>query len=78
MTLYELCNNITLQGNIEIKLFDSQGNELESILFPDEWDFNITYTHPELEDLEISYIYTTRGLNGSHWMTIEIIKEDEE
>lgn len=78
MTLYELCNNITLQGNIEIKLFAPDGTELESLLFPDEWDFNITYYRPELEDLEVSYIYPTRGHNGTNWLTIEIIKEDEE
>lgn len=78
MTLYDLCNNISLQGNIEVKVFDLAGNELETHLFMDEWQFQITYTHPELEDLYVSYIYATRGRNGTIWTTIEITKEDEE
>lgn len=79
MTLYELCEEITLQGNIELKVFDQQGTEINSHFFHDESDFHITYTeHIELEDLPVSFIYPTKGYNGSVWLVIEVTAEDEE
>ena len=79
MTLYELCDNITLQGNIEIKVFDPEGTELESHFFRDEYDFNVSYTeHSELDELPVSYIYPNKSYDGTVWLVIEVTKEDEE
>ena len=78
MTLYELCENIELQGNIEVKVFATDGTETQTYLFPDEWGFHITFTNPEIEDYEVGYIYTSTGRNKTHWLTIEVTKEDEE
>lgn len=79
MTLYELCDNINIQGNIEIKVFDSKCTELTSHFFREEFDFHITYTDlTELEDLLVSYIYTSKGYDGTTWLVIEVTKEDEE
>ncbi len=78
MTLYELCNNITLQGNIEIKVFAPNGDEDESFFYRDEYDFNIAYTdHPELEDTTVSYMYPSKSYDGTVWFIIEVTKEDE-
>lgn len=77
MTLYELCDNITIQGNIELKVFDQEGNELDSYFFRDEYEFNITYTeHTELEDLPVSYMYTQKSYDGTAWFVIEVTRED--
>lgn len=79
MTLYELCDNITIQGNIELKVFDRDGTELDTHFFPDEYSFHITYTAlTELEELPVSYIYPSKSYDGKVWLTIEVTTEDEE
>lgn len=79
MTLYELCEEITLQGNIELKIFNQEGNEINSNFFHDETDFHISYTeHTNLEELPVSFIYPTKGYNGAVWLVIEVVKEDED
>ena len=79
MTLYELCEEITLQGNIELKVFDQEGNEKTAHFFHDETDFHIAYTeHTDLEDLPVSFIYPTKGYNGSVWLVVEVTEEDED
>ena len=79
MTLYDLCNSLTIQGNIELKVFDPDGTELNSYCFRDEYEFQIAYTaFPELEDLEVSYIYPSKSYDGTIWLTIEVTQEDEE
>ena len=62
-----------------MKVFDIEGNELETHFFPNEYEFHIKYTDlTELEDLEISYIYPSKSYGGKVWLTIEVIKEDDE
>ena len=79
MTLYDLCNNITLQGNIELKVFDPEGTVLDSHFFRDEYEFHIAYTaYTELEDLEVSYIYPSKSCDGTVWLIIEVTQEGEE
>lgn len=79
MTLYELCEEITIQGNIEIKVFDTAGNEVENHFFREEYDFHIAYTeHAELEDLQVSFMYAQKGIGGIVWFVIEVTQEDEE
>lgn len=77
MTLYDLSNALTLQGNIEIKVFDEAGNEKETRCFRDVEDFNCTCTDTnDLEDLEVTYMYATKSADGTEWMVIEL-KEEE-
>lgn len=73
MTLYELTNTVTVQGNIEIRIFDTNGNEKESRYFRDQDDFNTRYEDSDdLDDFTITYIYHSRGYDGTPWLVIEI------
>lgn len=73
MTFYELTTTITLQGNIEVKIFNNQGDEIENRFFRDLDDFNINCTDTDdLEDCEVTYIYCTKSADGTPWLTIEV------
>ena len=77
MTLYELCDYITLQGNIELKVFASNGDEKMSYYYHDESDFHIRYTdQTDLEDTVVSYMYASKSCTGTAWFVIEVTKED--
>ena len=76
MTLYELTDNITLQGNIEIVVFDSNGNEKETRFFPDVDSLDVyCYDISDLDELEVTYMYAKKEL-GIHKMVIEVTEED--
>lgn len=78
MTLYDLANACTLQGNIEIKVFDGDGNELESRFVRDETGFECSFTNTDdLEDCEVSYMHATKSLDGTEWLVVEVVKEEE-
>ena len=73
MTFYELTSTLTLQGNIEVKVFDTEGNEQESRCFRDLSDFDCTCTDTnDLEDYEVTYIYTTKSADGEAWLVVEV------
>jgi hypothetical protein len=76
MTLYELTQSIIIQGNIEIKIFGAYDRELDTRFYPDEYDFDTT-THDasDIEDFEVTYMYTTKSCDGTPWLTIEIRDE---
>lgn len=77
MTLYELADTVTLQGNIIIKVFDGEGNEKESRFVHESTGFNcICDDADDLEDCEVSYMYPERG-TGTAWLVIEVIREEE-
>lgn len=76
MTLYELMNGLTLQGNIEIKVFDEADNEKETRCFRDMGDL-IGAPTDDLEDLEVTYMYATKGPDGTEWMVIELKEEED-
>jgi len=73
MTLYDLTNEITLQGDICIKVFDPDGNEKETRHFYEQTDFN-TYCEnaDDLDDLEVSFIYPLHAIGGGSWVCIEL------
>ena len=72
MTLYELTNSMTIQGNIFIKIFDLDGREHERRFFRNHDDFT-TYRvgADDLDDLEIIYMYASRE-NAAIWLNIEL------
>lgn len=73
MTFYELTTSITLQGNIEVKIFNSMGDEIESRCFRDLDDFSISCTDTEdLEDCEVTYVYSSKSCDGTPWLTVEV------
>ena len=78
MTLYELSQSFNLQGNIEIKVFDSEGNEKETRCFEGVDSFCCTCTDTnDLEDLEVTYMYATKSPDGEAWMVIEVSETEE-
>ena len=76
MTLYELSDSLALQGNIEIKVFDDTDTESESRNFRDMDGFHTLMDAPDLEHYDVTYMYATKGPDGTEWMVIEV-KEEE-
>lgn len=75
MTLYELCNCVTLQSNIEIKIFDPELSEKESRFFRDQDDFSCMCTDCEdVEDYEVSFMYSRKSCDGTVWFVIEVVE----
>jgi hypothetical protein len=73
MKLYELCSQIIIQGNIELIVFDEDGNETDRRYYHDQDDFDTNCTDAyDLEDLEVTYIYPTKAPGGSVWLNIEV------
>lgn len=75
MTLYELANNTTVQGNIDIVLFDGNGNEQDDRTFSYVEDLS-TYLNqlPEgWEDCEVRFFFAA----ADGWLHIEIYQEEE-
>ena len=75
MTLYNLVNSMTIQGNIEIAKFDPSGNELDRELFPDVDDLSTIYLE-DYEDLEVTFMFTNSTSTGRAWLTIEVQTEE--
>lgn len=70
MTLYELVNQTTVQGDVRVVKFDKRGNE--HILINAENTDDLALEIPESwEDLTVKYIY-----QGQDWLTIEVSDED--
>jgi len=70
MTLYDLANQITIQGDIRVSKFDEEANEI--ILMNVENTDDLASELPEeYEDLTVKYIY--EGEDGVH---IEVSDED--
>ena len=73
MKLYELCSAIIIQGNIELKVFDEEGNEKEARTYRDQFDFDTNTTDAfELEDLEVIYMYPMDAYDRKPWLVIEV------
>ena len=76
MKLSDLYNAITIQGDVEIKVFDSDGNEEESRCFHDIDIACICACTSDLEDLEVTYMYATASENGTPRMVIEVTEDE--
>ena len=77
MTLYELSDSLTLQGNIEIKVFDDAGTETESRKFQDMAGFHSLMDAPDLEHYDVTYMYAIADTTGATWLVIEITEDKE-
>ena len=73
MTLYDLTNSMTLQGNICITVFDPDGREKERRYFRDQDDFTTYHVDADdLDDLEVSYIYPAHSYPERAWLHIDL------
>lgn len=73
MTLYELTNSMTIQGNICVTIYDANGKETDRRFYYDLSDF-VTY-HEDADDLDdfvVTYIYADRAIDGGAWLNIEL------
>ena len=72
MTLYDLANSMTIQGNVCIKIFDLDGREHERRFFKDQEDFTTYHAGAaDLDDLEVIYMYASRE-NTAICLNIEL------
>ena len=77
MTLYELSDSLTLQSNIEIKVFDEDGTGVECRQFQDMDGFHTLMYAPDLEHYDVTYMYATVDATGTTWLVIEITEDKE-
>lgn len=70
MTIYELANQTTIQGDVRVSKFDEDANEI--ILINVQGTDDLAYDIPEeYEDLTVRFIFS--GEDGVH---IEVSDED--
>ena len=71
MTLYDLVNSMTIQGNIELAVFDSEGAEKERHFIRNTDD--LCYDDiSDYEDLKVTFMFPNKGYDGSVWLNIEV------
>lgn len=60
MTLYDLMSNMTLQGNIEIRVMNEDGEAVKTEYFESVDDLECCEISrlEDMENLEVNYIYT--------------------
>lgn len=75
ITLYDLMQNTTVQGDVRIRVFkDDSYDEIAMKLFRNVDDLNGEDIPPEWEDLEVRYIF----VGGDSILNIELYMEDDE
>ena len=57
MTLYELMNNTIIQGDVKIRVFNSDDEEIAMKRFYSVDDLSVEDVSEAWEDLEVRYIY---------------------
>lgn len=73
MTLYDMMNAMSIQGNVEIRIVDANGLAKETHFFRDVDELSSTcYDVDEFEDMEVLYIYPTKSLDSEPWLVIEL------
>ena len=76
MTLYELCQGATIQGNVRISIFDEDGEE-EKVFYIDQvvddllWDFSC---EQDFEEEMIEYDVTYLFVGKDNYLHIELQK----
>ena len=74
MSLDELMNNTTIQGDVKIRVFNAEtGDELFMKLFTYVDDLACEVMPEEWEDLEVRYIYY-----ADNCVNLELYKEEDE
>ena len=73
MTLYDLMSTITLQGNIEVRVMDGNGNEVDKESFHGTSDLECSgLTRLErMEDFNVEYMFVLGNI-----MIIELKQDD--
>lgn len=75
ITLYDLMNNITIQGDVRIRVYkDDSYDEIAMKLFRNVDGLNGEDIPTEWEDLEVRYIF----VGGDSILNIELYMEDDE
>ena len=78
MKLYELCSAIIISGDIALNVFDEEGNKKETRIYRHQTDFDtITTDAFELEDTEVTNIYTSVDCDCTQWLVIDVMESHE-
>ena len=79
MTLYDLANSATIQGNIEIALIDDNGNDVRRVRlgWVDDLAHELFRDLYGLEDRNVKYI-SPRIIDGDPCIIIELTTEGDE
>ena len=78
MTLYDLANATTIQGNVEVRVF-SCGEELIKFQYPDCEDFAYSGYRNEdyaVEDMDVLFMYSIEGDGRKIWTVVEVEAND--
>ena len=75
MTLYDLMNNMTLQGNIEVRVMNDDGEAVKTEYFDsvDDLECCEIFRLEDMENLEVQYMYAENAC-----MVIELEKTEEQ
>ena len=65
MKLYDLVNNVTVQSNIELRVFNEDGEQKDTFFFNYCEDLS-SQDIEEYEDYEVTYIYAETFVE-KHW-----------
>ena len=79
MTLYNLANSITIQGDIKIiRLNDAEDTGIWTIYNTSDLSYNLHWldNFEGVEDLQVTYIYSITEENKV-WTVIEVCEEEE-
>lgn len=83
MKLYELMNTVTIQGHVEIKLFEADGEEKDSAFYENVDDLATVEIPDGWDDYEVTFLYSQR-FERKHWkyveqaslLTIEVVADE--
>lgn len=71
MTIRDLAENMTMQGNFEIRSYDDSGDETKNIRLYYCEDLRLEFPQLDgMEDFEITYMYSL-GAHDNSWIVIE-------
>ena len=85
MTLYDLANDLTIEGNVEIKRFkDDIETGLWEMKYTDDLGSSLRWIEgfegfgdfEGVEDLKVNFIYSTKKDDGEAWLVIEVLEEE--
>ena len=71
MTLYDLVNSMTIQGNIEIRVFNEDGDETTYRTFCNVDDLSVCDLDA-VENMRVTYMYSIGNSRGNSSLIIEL------
>lgn len=75
MKLYDLVNSMTIQGNIEVAVFDADGSEKDRHFIRNSDD--LCYDDiDDFEDLKVTFMFPNKSCDGTVWLNIEVQEEE--